>query len=175
MDFAYPRPQLQRANWMCLNGPWRFRYDDEQAFAGPQDVDRWPQQITVPYPPESRASGIADQGFHKVCWYQRDVDIKPGNDRVLLRFGAVDYAAKVWVNGQLAVIHEGGHTPFAADITGMLDPSGRQVVTVRAEDDPHELTKPRGKQDWQLEPHSIWYPRTTGIWQTVWIERVPRT
>jgi beta-galactosidase/beta-glucuronidase len=175
LDFAYPRPQLQRANWTCLNGPWRFRYDDELAFSRPQDIDKWPQQITVPYPPESRASGIADQGFHKVCWYQRDADIKPGQDRVILRFGAVDYAARVWVNGLLAATHEGGHTPFFADITDMLDPSGRQVITVRVEDDPHELTKPRGKQDWQLEPHSIWYPRTTGIWQTVWVERVPRT
>ena len=71
--------------------------------------------------------------------------------------------------------HEGGHTPFSADITALLDPSGRQKVTVRAFDDPHDLTKPRGKQDWQREPHAIWYPRTTGIWQTVWLERVGRT
>src|SRR6476661_2180167 len=175
LDFGYPRPQLQRANWTCLNGSWRFRYDDEMTFTRPQDIDRWPQQITIPYPPESRASGIADQGFHKVSWYQRDIDVKPGKDRVILRFGAVDYSARVWVNGLLAATHEGGHTPFSADITDMLDPSGRQVVTVRAEDDPHELTKPRGKQDWQLEPHSIWYPRTTGIWQTVWLELVPAT
>jgi hypothetical protein len=85
--------------------------------------------------------------------------------------GAVDYSARVWVNGKLAATHEGGHTPFFADITDML--RRRQAGVVRAEDDPHDLTKPRGKQDWQLEPHSIWYPRTTGIWQTVWLERVP--
>jgi beta-galactosidase/beta-glucuronidase len=118
---------------------------------------------------------VFDRGFHPVCWYQREAQIPPGPGRVVLRFGAVDYAATVWVNGQLACTHEGGHTPFSADITGMLDPSGTQVITVRAEDDPHELTKPRGKQDWQLEPHSIWYPRTTGIWQTVWWERLPET
>ncbi len=175
MDFAYPRPQLQRANWTSLNGPWRFRYDDELAFSGPQEIGQWPQQITVPFPPESQASGIFDRAFHRVCWYQREFDCQPGPDRVMLHFGAVDYAAQVWVNGRLAVTHEGGHTPFQADITDLLDASGRQMVTVRAEDDPHELTKPRGKQDWQLEPHSIWYPRTTGIWQTVWLERVPRT
>ena len=92
LDFGYPRPQLQRANWTCLNGPWRFRYDDDLAFTRPQDIDHWPQQITIPFPPESRASGIDDQGFHKVCWYQRDIDVKPGKDRVILRFGAVDYA-----------------------------------------------------------------------------------
>ena len=92
---------------------------------------------------------------------------------MILRFGAVDYSARVWVNGRLAMTHEGGHTPFWADITDLLDKkSAKQTVTVYVEDDPHDLTKPRGKQDWQLEPHSIWYPRTTGIWQTVWLERV---
>jgi beta-galactosidase/beta-glucuronidase len=175
LQHGYPRPQLQRPNWTCLNGKWRFRFDDSACMGCPADVQEWPLEIVVPYPPESKASGIADRGFHKACWYEREVDVKPGKDRVILRFGAVDYAARVWVNGQLAVTHEGGHTPFWADITEMLDPSGRQTITVRAEDDPHDLTKPRGKQDWQLEPHSIWYPRTTGIWQTVWIERVAPT
>ena len=124
MDFAYPRPQLQRAHWTCLNGPWRFCWDDDEAFRRPEDVRRWTHQITVPFPPESRASGIADMGFHKVCWYQREVDVKPGKDRVMLRFGAIDYAARVWVNGRLCATHEGGHTRFAADITEMLDPWG---------------------------------------------------
>ncbi len=175
MEFAYPRPQLQRADWMPLDGPWRFRFDDRCELQNPADIDRWPLEIQVPFPPESQASGIGDRGFHAACWYQREIELPPADDRVILRFGAVDYAARVWVNGHLAVTHEGGHTPFSADITHLLAASGPQVVTVRAEDDPHELTKPRGKQDWQLEPHALWYPRTTGIWQTVWIERVPRT
>jgi beta-galactosidase/beta-glucuronidase len=175
LDLAYPRPQLQRTNWMSLNGVWRFRYDDAREFSRPSEIHDWPLQILVPYAPESRASGIGDRGFHRCCWYQRDFYLPVGEDRVLLRFGAVDYSAKVWVNGSLAAVHDGGYTPFSADITELLDPSGRQTVTVAAEDDPHDLTKPRGKQDWQLEPHSIWYPRTTGIWQTVWIERVART
>jgi hypothetical protein len=80
------------------------------------------------------------------------------NDRVLLHFGAVDYIARVWVNDRLATVHEGGYTPFYADITHLLDPSGRQTITVQVEDDPFDLAKPRGKQDWQLTPHSIWYP-----------------
>lgn len=172
---GYPRPQLQRADWTSLNGTWRFCFDADASLGCPADVKEWPLEITVPFPPEAKASGIGDRGFHKACWYQREFDCKPANDRVILRFGAVDYAARVWVNGQLAVTHEGGHTPFWADITDMLRADGRQTVTVRAEDDPHELTKPRGKQDWQLEPHSIWYPRTTGIWQTVWLERVHTT
>ena len=175
MNFGYPRPQLQRSQWISLNGPWRFCFDDKQRFAMPSDIAHWPLTITVPYPPESQASGIGDRGFHRACWYERDFEIRPASDRVILRFGAADYSARVWVNGQLAVSHEGGHTPFSADITRMLDPSGKQKVTVCVEDDPHDLEKPRGKQDWQLEPHSIWYPRTTGIWQTVWLERVPRT
>jgi beta-galactosidase/beta-glucuronidase len=101
--------------------------------------------------------------------------VLPDGDRVLLHFGAVDYRARVWVNGQFMIDHAGGHTPFSMDITSVLSPSGHQTVTVWAEDDPHDLAKPRGKQDWQREPHSIWYPRTSGIWQTVWLERVPQT
>jgi beta-galactosidase/beta-glucuronidase len=172
---AYPRPQLQRADWICLDGPWRFAFDDERRWSHPADVGAWPREITVPFPPESAASGIFDRGFHPAVWYERDVQVQADGQRVILHFGAVDYRAKVWVNDRLVVTHEGGHTPFQVDITGVLHASGEQRITVLAEDDPHELTKPRGKQDWQREPHSIWYPRTTGIWQTVWIERVPRT
>ena len=173
--FGYPRPQLRRDQWTCLNGTWRFRYDDLATLRHPSDVDDWPLDIEVPFPPESEASGIGDRGFHKACWYQREFEVMPGDDRVILHLGAVDYHARVWLNGRLAVWHEGGHTPFHVDISDLLDPSGRQVITVCAEDDPAVLTKPRGKQDWQLEPHSIWYPRTSGIWQTVWFERVACT
>jgi beta-galactosidase/beta-glucuronidase len=175
MDFAYPRPQLMRPQWTCLNGPWRFCFDADRRYTSPGDIGDWPLQITVPFAPECKASGIGDTGFHGVCWYEREFDCMPADDRVILRFGAVDYAAQVWVNGHLAVTHEGGHTPFSADITTFLAASGRQTVSVCVEDDPHDLTKPRGKQDWQPEPHAIWYPRTTGIWQTVWFERVARS
>ena len=173
MKFGYPRPQMQRSSWVSLNGAWRFCFDDAGEYAQPSQIKSWPLEIQVPFPPESKASGIGDRGFHSWCWYQRDFDCMPPSGRIILRFGAVDYLARVWVNGCLAVTHEGGHTPFWADITHMLDPSGKQTVTVQVGDDPHELAKPRGKQDWQLEPHAIWYPRTTGIWQTVWLEQVP--
>ncbi|HKQ29585.1 MAG TPA: glycoside hydrolase family 2 TIM barrel-domain containing protein, partial [Burkholderiales bacterium] len=175
MTDPYPRPQLERAHWQSLNGNWRFLFDDAQRYHRPWDISDWPQRIQVPFPPESRASGIGDRGFHSICWYQRDFDVLPEGGRILLHFGAVDYEARVWVNDIVVATHEGGHTPFAADITAALRDSGHQTVTVRVKDDPHDLTKPRGKQDWQLEPHSMWYPRTTGIWQTVWLERVPRT
>ena len=165
MTCAYPRPQLERAHWVSLSGQWKFQFDDARNFRQPLDISSWPLQIKVPFPPESKASGIADRGFHVACWYEREFDIAAEGGRILLHFGAIDYFAKVWVNGRLVASHEGGHTPFCADITHVLNESGKQIVTVMAEDDPQDLSKPRGKQDWQLEPHSIWYPRTTGIWQ----------
>ena len=173
MTFGYPRPQMQRDPWLSLNGAWRFAFDPEQRWRTPSEVTGWPMSIEVPYPPESRASGIGDTGFHACCWYEREFEPPSQPGRLLLHFGAVDYLASVWVNGRLAAVHEGGHTPFAADITDLLLPDGPQTVTVCVRDDPLDLTQPRGKQDWQLEPHGIWYPRTTGIWQTVWLERVP--
>ncbi|HUQ73319.1 MAG TPA: glycoside hydrolase family 2 TIM barrel-domain containing protein [Burkholderiales bacterium] len=170
---AYPRPQLERSSWQNLDGPWRFLFDEDRRYRQPQDIRDWPLEIRVPFPPESKASGIGDRGFHTRCWYQREFSVDAAGGRVLLHFGAVDYAASVWVNGALVATHEGGHTPFSADITSSLR-DGRQTVAVMVSDDPGDLAKPRGKQDWQLEPHAIWYPRTTGIWQTVWLERVPR-
>jgi hypothetical protein len=166
---------MVRRSWICLNGMWRFLFDDEGAIERPQDIGLWPLQILVPFAPETRASGVGDRSFHRACWYQRDFEIAAQGGRVLLHFGAVDYEAEVWVNGYLVAVHQGGHTPFSADITCALNASGKQTVTVRVKDEPHDLTKPRGKQDWQLEPHSVWYPRTTGIWQTVWAERIGRT
>src|SRR5690606_14994476 len=84
--------------------------------------------------------------------------------------GAVDYRADVWVSGRHAARHEGGHTPFSADVTDAAD--GFELV-VRVEDDPHDLAQPRGKQDWSEHPHAVWYHRTSGIWQPVWLESVP--
>jgi beta-galactosidase/beta-glucuronidase len=174
-DFMYPRPQLVRDNWLCLNGEWDFAFDDDLRFHLPSDEIPWNQTITVPFAPEAAASGIGQTGFHASCWYRRQFEIETGAGKVILHFGAVDYMARVWVNGHLVVEHEGGHTPFSADISGVLAAAGPQSLVVQAIDDPHDLAKPRGKQDWLADPHSIWYPRTTGIWQTVWIERVADT
>lgn len=175
LDTAYPRPQLQRPHWVSLNGTWKFTYDDDNQYVRPSDVTEWTQAIEVPFAPESSRSGIGDTGFHLNYWYEREFDLPSGEGQVLLHFGAVDYRARVWVNDQFVAEHEGGYTPFKVDITHALTESGPQRVTVWAQDDPHDLSQPRGKQDWQLEPHSIWYPRTSGIWQTVWLERVPST
>ena len=173
----HPRPQLTRRTWRDLGGPWGFAFDD----AGVGITERWQRRddvydrtIQVPFPFESPASGIGDTGFHPVVWYRRTVEasVAPGR-RLLLHLGAVDYRAHVWVNGQAVAYHEGGNTPFSADITAALDPSGTQVIIVRAEDVPTDLRQPRGKQDWQRHPHAIWYDRTSGIWQPVWLEDVP--
>jgi beta-galactosidase/beta-glucuronidase len=175
-EHGYPRPLLRRQEWTSLNGPWEFALDREARWRVPREVD-WSSTILVPYSPETPLSGIGDPGFYSRCWYRRTFEAPPlqGGERLLLHFGAVDWAAKVWVNGSLACTHEGGYTPFNADVTELLQPEGPQTVVVRADDDPLDLAKPRGKQDWQLKPHSIWYPRTTGIWQTVWMEKVPAT
>ena len=173
---GYPRPQLVRNRWLSLNGAWDFAIDADDHWSLPREVD-WSSAINVPFAPEAPASGIGDTSFFRACWYRRAItlpDSQP-DTRVLLHFGAVDYCASVWVNGQLAGHHRGGYTPFSFDITPLVSDTGLVEIIVRAEDDPQDLAKPRGKQDWQLQPHSIWYPRTTGIWQTVWIERVPAT
>lgn len=171
----HPRPQFRRSQWLSLDGPWDFCIDAQASYSAQQAVP-WSATIEVPFAPETERSGIADTGFYRCCWYRRDlpVDRPPEGERWLLHFGAVDYEAAVWINDRLAVRHEGGYTPFHVDISDLLLPEGN-VLFVRAEDDPHDLAKPRGKQDWQLHPHSIWYPRTTGIWQTVWLERVAAT
>jgi beta-galactosidase/beta-glucuronidase len=176
----HPRPQLTRDRWIDLSGAWAFAYDD--ADRGEREgwqvrVEPFDRTIIVPFPPESIASGLRETGFHPVVWYRQTFTISDAErtGRLLLHFGAVDYHARVWVNGQLVVEHYGGHTPFSADITTALVPEEAQIVVVRAADDPHDLAQPRGKQDWELVPHKIWYHRTTGIWQPVWLEPVPES
>lgn len=172
----YPRKQFRRENWISLNGAWTFAFDDQKRAHRPEDVAAWPHTIQVPWAPECPASGIGDTGYHSRCWYRREFFISPQpGQRTLLHFGAVDYEAHVWVNGSYIGAHEGGYTPFTFDITESLREGDAQEIIVRVDDDPQDLTKPRGKQDWQLEPHSIWYPRTTGIWQAVWLENVGET
>jgi len=168
---------MQRADWTSLNGEWDVALDREGAWLSPDDVD-WARRIVVPFSPEVPLSGINDDTFYRAVWYRRSVECPALDDdqRWLLHFGAVDYHATVWVDGRVVGEHWGGYTPFCVDLTPSLPAnSGSITIVVRAEDDPHDLAKPRGKQDWQLEPHSIWYPRTSGIWQTVWTEVVPST
>jgi hypothetical protein len=171
----HPNPQLARTPWIDLSGPWGFAHDDEdRGLRGcwQQRAEVFHRTIEVPFPAESPASGIHDPSIHSIVWYRRTFQIttKQSHQRVILHFGAVDYRASVWINGNLVVQHEGGQTPFSAEITDALIPGPDQVVVLRAEDFAGDLAQPRGKQDWHEHPHGIWYERTTGIWQPVWIE-----
>jgi beta-galactosidase/beta-glucuronidase len=172
----YPQPQFQRDHWLSLNGAWEFEFDD--ANAG-MDADwasgsrKFSRNITVPYCFESRLSGIGDTAFHPWIWYRRAVNLPADwkGRRVLLHFGAVNYWSMVWVNGKMAGSHEGGNTPFAFDVTPLLQP-GANVLTVRAHFPPTDRYIPRGKQFWEPKSKSIFYTRTSGIWQSVWMEPV---
>ncbi len=172
----YPRPRLRRPAWINLNGPWEFAIDPSAVWENPRKV-AWDRTIVVPFAPETPASGVDDRTLYSAVWYRKTltVPVLQLGERLKLHFGAVDYAATVWINGVKACEHEGGYTPFDVEIQSLLRDSGTQEIVVRAFDDPADLEKPRGKQDWKGEAHSIWYPRTTGIWQTVWMEVLPET
>lgn len=168
----YLRPQLVRSYWQALDGEWDFSFSESVA---PHEIT-WQGKIQVPYPPESALSGVGDTSYHPVIWYKRKFTIPDSwkDQRVQLHFGAVDWSAQIWINDHYAIRHEGGHTPFSVEITDLLQ-ADEQTIVLRAEDDPTDLGKPRGKQDWQETPHHIWYPRTSGIWQPVWLEPVHST
>ncbi len=176
----YPRPQFVRQEWQNLNGSWAFAFDDEDCGT----VERWyepsrgrdpfPLTITVPFVYQSQLSGINTRQCHNLIWYQRTFTIPDAwqDRRLLLHCGAADYRTWVWVNGQFATYHEGGHTPFQVDITDLLEPMGDNTVVFRVEDILTDLTQPRGKQYWKEQSEAIFYTPSSGIWQTVWLEPV---
>lgn len=175
----YPQPQFQREQWQSLNGRWEFEFDDHNAgiaedWAG--GSHKFTRSIVVPYCFESRRSGIADTSFHPWVWYRRTFTVPDGwsSGRVLLHFGAVDYRAKIWINGRSAAEHEGGNVPIHIDATPFLK-KGSNVVVVRAEDPPTDRSIPRGKQYWEPKSRGIFYTRTSGIWQPVWMEAAGET
>ena len=174
----YPRPQRTRGRWLNLNGPWGFAFDPGRSgiARGLPAADRLSGEILVPYCPESALSGLADTDFHPVVWYRRTVRVPAnwGNDRILLHIGACDHDATVWVNGAQAGTHRGGYTPFTFDITALLT-RGENVLTVYAEDDTRSPLVAGGKQCPDYASRRCHYTRTTGIWQTVWLEPVPQT
>jgi len=170
-----------RPHWTDLTGTWDFAIGAPEAQPGDVAFDR---TITVPFPPESAASGIGESGMLHSVWYRREITrdeldaagaASEPDGRVLLHFGAVDWEATVWVNGVVVATHRGGQSPFVADITAVLRTDGPNHIVVHAVDDPEDVSILRGKQDWRDQPHAIWYHRTTGIWQPVWLEVVPRT
>ncbi|MEE6449480.1 sugar-binding domain-containing protein [Gottfriedia acidiceleris] len=175
----YPRPQLVRKQWLNLNGKWSFTFDDDNVGSKQKWYkNNWnfDKEIEVPFAFQTKLSGINDSTFHDVVWYKRDFEV-PENwsgKSVILHFGAVDYRAWVYVNEQFVGLHEGGNTAFKFDITNYLT-NGKQTVVVKVEDPSTDETIPRGKQYWIEKSDSIWYTRTTGIWQTVWLETLNPT
>jgi beta-galactosidase/beta-glucuronidase len=173
----YPRPQFVREDWLCLNGPWQFEVDagDSGLQRGLVEKDL-AEEILVPFCPECELSGIARVDFLNAVWYRREVQIPPDwrGRKVLLHFQGVDYDATVWVNGQKAGEHRGGFSPFACDLSGLARPGEQATIVLRARDD-HRQPKPQGKQEWHYHRTGCLYNRTTGIWQSVWMEPVPET
>lgn len=171
----HPRPQFVREHWLNLNGVWEFEFD--HADSGLENgilLRTLKSRIVVPFAPESELSGIGDPEFHEAVWYRRAITVP--NDwprqQVLLHFQAVDHDTTVWVNGTEVGRHRGGFTPFSFDITDALDPDRSAWVVVRARDHRHAV-QARGKQATWTENSHAFYTRTTGIWQTVWLESVP--
>jgi beta-galactosidase/beta-glucuronidase len=171
----YPRPQFVRPDWLCLNGEWQFEIDQ-----GDSGLERGIMQrdlknrIVVPFAPESRLSGIENLDYLEVAWYRRSVTIPAdwAGRRVLLHFQAVDYDTTVWVNGAEVGRHRGGFSPFTCDLSGVAAPGDSIAIVVRARDS-HIPPQPRGKQAREYDPKGAIYVRTTGIWQTVWLEPEP--
>lgn len=174
----YPRPQFVRKDWLNLNGEWEFAFDH-----GNSGIDRkfyidgpFTEKIIVPFCPESKLSGIGYVDFMNAVWYRKIVQIPNEwkGKRILLHFGAVDYHAHVWVNGKKVGEHKGGYTPFYFDITDFLD-GDQATIVLCAQDDNRSGLQPRGKQSGGYYSAGCDYTRTTGIWQTVWLEPVSPT
>ncbi|KAJ5773404.1 hypothetical protein N7457_008300 [Penicillium paradoxum] len=185
MSSSYPRPDFQRTplNWNTLDGAWTFTFDDKDEGLNSQwqktSLDtKDSRQITVPYAFQTPASDINLIEAHEVLWYERRItdvrtpDEKQKGNRLLLRFGAVDYECSVWVDGVLVGGHRGGHVPFDIDISDALE-SAEARLTLRVRDSPYDMTQPRGKQYWKPVPESIFYTPSGGIWLSVWLESVP--
>lgn len=174
----HPKPQFERQNWTNLNGIWQFEIDN-----GKSGIDRGlsspdyklKQKILVPFCPESELSGIGNTDFMYGVWYKRQITINEEQlkGRIFIHFGAVDYKATVFINSHKVGEHKGGYISFSFDITGFLT-VGENIITVFAEDDTKSRDIPSGKQSDTYLSHGCFYTRTTGIWQTVWLEFTPK-
>ena len=171
----HPRPDLMRDSWLSLNGEWDFEIDNSISGAarGFEKRDSLEGKITVPFCPESKLSGVGHTDFMYSVWYRRSLDIPSEwlGKRILLHIGACDYRTTVYVNGKRAGEHSGGYTPFVFDVTELLESEGN-FVTIHAEDDLRTEKQVSGKQSPRYESYGCMYTRTTGIWQTVWLEAV---
>ena len=171
---SHPRPDFFREHWQSLDGDWEFAFDDEDRGLH----ERWetakrpyPMTIRVPFVYQSSKSGIGDNAYHPILWYRRRFTLREAlrGGRVLLRFGAVDESCRVYVNGAMVSVHSGGYTPFAVDITPYLLPEENEVALRVA--DSRDTAQPRGKQYWEDGLMGCWYMPSSGIWQSVYLEK----
>ena len=177
----YPRPSLRRGEetWMNLNGTWFFEIDRANSGKerGLQNQTEYSQKIQVPFVPESQASGVGDIDFMERVWYARTFDLPARFDtekgHVLLHIGAMDYEGEVWINGAPAGSHTGGYTPAVFDITDLVK-KGENRINITVADPLRTPLQPSGKQCERYHPYGCFYTRCTGIWQTVWLEYVPK-
>ena len=173
MRNEHPEPQLKRDKWQTLNGEWEFEFGDETPLADfVSGKAEMPTKINVPFAYQSELSGIGDKRVCEVVRYRKRFTLSPALKKakgVTLRFLAVDYECKVWINGCFATAHRGGYGAFHVDITPYLTPAEEQIIAVEVRDALDEC-QPRGKQSWLPQPHRCWYTQTTGIWQSVWME-----
>ncbi len=174
----YPRPQFERQEWINLNGTWDFEFD-----FGKSGMDRelfkagsLSQEITVPFCPESELSGIGHTDFINCVWYRRDISIPEewNGKNIYLNFGAVDYAAEIFIDGILAGRHYGGSSSFSIDLSGHVEAGKIHNLVIRVEDNQRSGEQSVGKQCSTFNSAGCFYTRTTGIWQTVWMEAVDR-
>ncbi len=175
----YPRPQMKRTDWINLNGEWDYATDKSRS-----GMDRglfngvcFEEKIIVPFCRESELSGIGDKDFCAAVWYKKQVTLPEGwideGKDVVLNIGACDYRTDVWVNGRHIGVHRGGYVSFSFVITTALK-DGENLIVIRAEDDTRDDRQPTGKQSFRHDSFECFYTRTSGIWQTVWLEAVPR-
>lgn len=171
----YPRPQFVRKDWINLNGQWQFEIDNGRSgeARGLQSIGvKLNNSILVPFCPECKMSGIGHKDFIYGVWYKRTVNIEKLNKKVRLHFGAVDYHCRAYVNGTFVGEHKGGYVSFSFDITDALK-EGENEITVYAQDNTRDRSIPSGKQSPEYNSFRCYYTRTTGIWQTVWLEFMP--
>lgn len=174
----YPRPQFVREKWINLNGEWEFEIDNGKSGRARKLYENTELggKILVPFCPESELSGVGNKDFMYAVWYKKEFNLPDdwNGSLVYLHFGAVDYYTEVWINGQSAGTHKGGYSSFHFDITKLVKP-GSNTIALCAEDDTRSGLQPSGKQSDKYHSYACMYTRTTGIWQTVWLESVPET
>lgn len=180
----HPNPQLVRKNWINLNGEWDFGFKtantgftlskDESLALKIHDTEECSKKINVPFCIESKLSGIGYTDFVNLVWYKRTIHIKKNSDRIFLHIGAADYLTTVLINSKPAGRHKGGYTSFSFDITNLVR-DGENEIFILCEDNVKSPLQMRGKQSERRKSHGCDYTRTTGIWQTVYLEYTPQS